>query len=636
MQDLRLLNLSRRKKILILLLVDISIIVLVYTTLALLNVDNANLTIGALANIVISIITYVLLLKLNNMYSCIWINAGAYELTKTMVASISACILVTLITLIIPNTVSVVGNILAGIIIMIGLTGVRLSLRVLTRSLTYSVADRTKGKYNILIIGAGDCASTIISEIRKEKSNDYNIIGIIDDDEAKLNTLLNGVKVLGNRDNIVEIVERENIDQILFAIAKIDGEAKSKILDICSKTTAKVKVIPGYYQLLEEGISVNKMRDVDLRDLIGREEVKLDKSGIEKYINNKIVLVTGGGGSIGSELCRQIAKFNPKLLLILDIYENNAYDLQNELSYNEPNLNKKVIIASVRDKARLSQIISAYKPNIIFHAAAHKHVPLMEDNPSEAIKNNVIGTLNMAQLASQYKVEKFVLISTDKAVNPTNVMGATKRLCEMIVQAVNNERGNKTEFVAVRFGNVLGSNGSVIPLFKRQIKNGGPLTLTHKDITRYFMLIPEAAQLVLQAGAYAKGGEIFVLDMGKPVKIYDLAENLIRLSGYTPNSDIKIEITGLRPGEKLYEELLMNNDNLTKTAHNKIFIDKPETISLNKIIKQIDDLLFVAKIGNKNMLKDKLKEIVPTYNSPEFYNNKKVLEEAAVTIGGKE
>lgn len=636
MQDLRLLNLSRRKKNLILLLVDISIIVLVYTTLALLNVDNANLTIGALANIVISIIIYVLLLKLNNMYSCIWINAGAYELTKTMVASISACILVTLITLIIPNTISVVGNILAGIIIMIGLTGVRLSLRVLTRSLTYSVADRTKGKYNILIIGAGDCASTIISEIRKEKSNDYNIIGIIDDDEAKLNTLLNGVKVLGNRDNIVEIVERENIDQILFAIAKIDGEAKSKILDICSKTTAKVKVIPGYYQLLEEGISVNKMRDVDLRDLIGREEVKLDKSGIEKYINNKIVLVTGGGGSIGSELCRQIAKFNPKLLLILDIYENNAYDLQNELSYNEPNLNKKVIIASVRDKARLSQIINAYKPNIIFHAAAHKHVPLMEDNPSEAIKNNVIGTLNMAQLASQYKVEKFVLISTDKAVNPTNVMGATKRLCEMIVQAVNNERGNKTEFVAVRFGNVLGSNGSVIPLFKRQIKNGGPLTLTHKDITRYFMLIPEAAQLVLQAGAYAKGGEIFVLDMGKPVKIYDLAENLIRLSGYTPNSDIKIEITGLRPGEKLYEELLMNNDNLTKTAHNKIFIDKPETISLNKIIKQIDDLLFVAKIGNKNMLKDKLKEIVPTYNSPEFYNNKKVLEEAAVTIGGKE
>ena len=634
MQDLRILNLSRRKKNIILLLVDISIIMLIYATVSLLNKGDTNSIIGLWTTIAIAIITYVLLLKVNNMYSCIWINAGAYEFARTIVASISACIVVTLINIIIPNTISVLSNILAGILIMVALIGVRLSLKVLNRIVTYSVADRTNGKYNVLIIGAGDCASTIINEIRKEKSNDYNIIGIIDDDKSKLNTLLNGVKVLGNRDNIVEIVERENIDQILFAIAKINGQEKTTILDICSKTKAKVKVIPGYYQLLEEGISINKMRDVDLRDLIGREEVKLDKSDIEKYIKNKVVLVTGGGGSIGSELCRQIAKFNPKLLLILDIYENNAYDLQNELSYKEPELNKKVIIASVRDKARLSQIISAYKPNIIFHAAAHKHVPLMEDNPSEAIKNNVIGTLNMAQLASQYKVEKFVLISTDKAVNPTNVMGATKRLCEMIVEAVNHERGNKTEFVAVRFGNVLGSNGSVIPLFKRQIKNGGPVTLTHKDITRYFMLIPEAAQLVLQAGAYAKGGEIFVLDMGKPVKIYDLAQNLIRLSGYIPNKDIKIEITGLRPGEKLYEELLMNNDNLTKTAHNKIFIDKPETIPLNKIIKQIDDLLFVAKIGNKNMLKDKLKEIVPTYNSPEFYNNKRALEEAAITIGG--
>ena len=534
----------------------------------------------------------------------------------------------------IPNTVLALTNVIAGILIMVCVTGVRLSLRIVTRFITYSMADRTNGKYNVLIIGAGDCASSIISEIRKEKSEQYNIIGIIDDNKSKLNSFLNGVKILGSRENIKEIVEKEKIDKILFAIAKIDGEEKTNILDICNSTKAKVKVIPGYYQLLEEGISINKMRDVDLRDLIGREEVKLDKSGIEKYINDKVVLVTGGGGSIGSELCRQIARFNPKLLLILDIYENNAYDLQNELNYKVPQLNKKVIIASVRDKSRINQIISAYKPNIIFHAAAHKHVPLMEDNPSEAIKNNVMGTLNMAQIASQYKVEKFVLISTDKAVNPTNVMGATKRLCEMIVQAVNNERGNKTEFVAVRFGNVLGSNGSVIPLFKKQIKNGGPVTLTHKDITRYFMLIPEASQLVLQAGAYAKGGEIFVLDMGKPVKIYDLAENLIRLSGYTPDKDIKVEITGLRPGEKLYEELLMNNDNLSKTAHNKIFIDKPETISLNKIIKQIDDLVFVAKLGNKNMLKDKLKEIVPTYNSPDVYNNKKILEEAAVTAGG--
>ncbi len=636
MQDLAVVNLSKRNKNIILLLIDISIILISYFLSVILNNDVSNVILQLSRTLPISIIIYVLFLKRCRMYSSIWINAGSYELMQSIIATVSACVVSTILMLFIPNSLSAIVNITAGILIMLLVTGVRLSLRVITRFITYTSADRIDGKYNVLIIGAGDCASSIISEIRKEKGDQYNIIGIIDDNEAKLNSFLNGVKVLGNRNNIVEIVEREKIDQILFAIAKISGLEKTNILDICGKTKAKVKVIPGYYQLLEEGISINKMRDVDLRDLIGREEVKLDKSGISEYINNKIVLVTGGGGSIGSELCRQIAKFNPKLLLILDIYENNAYDLQNELSYKEPKLNKKVIIASVRDKARLNQIISAYRPNIIFHAAAHKHVPLMEDNPSEAIKNNVIGTLNMAQLASQYKVEKFVLISTDKAVNPTNVMGATKRLCEMIVQAVNHERGNKTEFVAVRFGNVLGSNGSVIPLFKRQIKNGGPVTLTHKDITRYFMLIPEAAQLVLQAGAYAKGGEIFVLDMGKPVKIYDLAENLIRLSGYTPNKDIKIEITGLRPGEKLYEELLMNNDNLTKTAHNKIFIDKPETISLNKIIKQIDDLLFVAKIGNKNMLKDKLKEIVPTYSSPEVYNNKMALEEAAVTTGGKE
>lgn len=636
MQDLAVVNLSKRNKNIILLLIDMSIILISYFLSVILNNDASNVILQLSRTLPISIIIYVLFLKRCRMYSSIWINAGSYELMQSIIATVSACVVSTILMLFIPNSLSAIVNITAGILIMLLVTGVRLSLRVITRFITYTSADRTDGKYNVLIIGAGDCASSIISEIRKEKGDQYNIIGIIDDNEAKLNSFLNGVKVLGNRNNIVEIVEREKIDQILFAIAKISGLEKTNILDICGKTKAKVKVIPGYYQLLEEGISINKMRDVDLRDLIGREEVKLDKSGIAEYINNKIVLVTGGGGSIGSELCRQISKFNPKLLLILDIYENNAYDLQNELSYKEPELNKKVIIASVRDKARLNQIISAYRPNIIFHAAAHKHVPLMEDNPSEAIKNNVIGTLNIAQLASQYKVEKFVLISTDKAVNPTNVMGATKRLCEMIVQAVNHERGNKTEFVAVRFGNVLGSNGSVIPLFKRQIKNGGPVTLTHKDITRYFMLIPEAAQLVLQAGAYAKGGEIFVLDMGKPVKIYDLAENLIRLSGYTPNKDIKIEITGLRPGEKLYEELLMNNDNLTKTAHNKIFIDKPETISLNKIIKQIDDLLFVTKIGNKNMLKDKLKEIVPTYSSPEVYNNKMALEEAAVTTGGKE
>lgn len=630
-------NLNKRGKRSILLLSDIAIIMLAYYLVMLFQYASYTEIRDAFIKLPVVALIYILSLIIFKMYSCIWLNAGIFEFKQTVISTILSCIISTIVMLIMPKGISVVTNILAGILIAGMVTALRMSLKVITRAFIYTVSEKTDGKYKVLIIGAGDCASAIMTEIRKEKSDQYNIVGIIDDNKSKINSYLNGVKILGDRDSISEIVERENIDEILFAIAKIDGEEKSKILDICSNTKAKVKVIPGYYQLLEEGISFNKMRDVDLKDLIGREEVKLDKQGIEEYIKDKVVLVTGGGGSIGSELCRQIAKFNPKLLLILDIYENNVYDIQNELSYNEPTLNKKVIIASVRDKYRLNQVISAYRPSIIFHAAAHKHVPLMEDNPGEAIKNNVLGTLNMAELASQYKVEKFVLISTDKAVNPTNVMGASKRLCEMIVQAVNNERGNKTDFVAVRFGNVLGSNGSVIPLFKRQIKSGGPVTLTHKDITRYFMLIPEAAQLVLQAGAYAKGGEIFVLDMGKAVKIYDLAENLIRLSGYKPNEDIKIKITGLRPGEKLYEELLMNNDELRKTGHNKIFIDKPETISLIKLRKQIDDLMFVTKLGNKNMLIDKLKEIVPTYYSPDFYNKKKVVQEvAATTLGGKE
>lgn len=629
------LNLSKKSKKSILLLGDLTIIFLSYYLIMLFQYSSSQLIRSIFIKLPLVAVIYIAILLSFKMYSCIWINAGIYEFKQAITSTSIACIITTVAMLIIPNSIPVSLNIISGIVIIALITSFRMSLKVLTRAIIYKTSEKINGKYNVLIIGAGDCASTIMTEIRKEKSDEYNIVGIIDDNKSKIGNYLNGVKILGDRNDIAEIVEKENIDEIFFAIAKINGEKRAKILDICSNTKAKIKVIPGYYQLLEEGISFNKMRYVDLKDLIGREEVKLDKVGIEEYIKDKVVLVTGGGGSIGSELCRQIAKYNPKLLLILDIYENNAYDIQNELSFNEPNLNKKVIIASVRDKFRLNQVISAYKPSIIFHAAAHKHVPLMEDNPGEAIKNNVLGTLNMVELAIQYKVEKFVLISTDKAVNPTNIMGATKRLCEMIVQAANNERGNKTEFVAVRFGNVLGSNGSVIPLFKKQIKKGGPVTLTHKNITRYFMLIPEAAQLVLQAGAYAKGGEVFVLDMGKPVKIYDLAENLIKLSGYKPNEEIKIQITGLRPGEKLYEELLMNED-LRKTQHNKIFIDKPESISLSNLKNQIDDLIFATKLGNENMLKDKLKEIVPTYNSPEFYNNKRILQEAAITSGGEE
>ncbi|MGN1029269.1 MAG: UDP-N-acetylglucosamine 4,6-dehydratase family protein, partial [Bacilli bacterium] len=373
----------------------------------------------------------------------------------------------------------------------------------------------------------------------------------------------------------------------------------------------KIQMMPSIYSVIDGKVSLNQIKDVEIEDLLGRKPIELEMQGISNYIKNKTVLVTGGGGSIGSELCRQISKFNPNRLIIFDIYENNAYDIQNELRYKYPKLNLLVLIGSVRDKKRLEQVFDKYKPDIVFHAAAHKHVPLMEDSPMEAIKNNVFGTLNVVECADKYNSERFVLISTDKAVNPTNVMGATKRICEMIIQSY--DKVSHTKFVAVRFGNVLGSNGSVIPLFKKQIAQGGPVTVTHKNIIRYFMTIPEATQLVLQAGAFAKGGEIFVLDMGEPVKIYDLAYDLIRLSGYEPNKDIKIKVTGLRPGEKLYEELLMSEEGLTNTSHKKIFVGKPIFSDLNILRKKIKDLKEIIDKDNKKELIPKIEEIVPTY-----------------------
>lgn len=477
------------------------------------------------------------------------------------------------------------------------------------------------GVKRVMIIGTGDCARILIGEIEREQSNKYTIVALIDDDEKKKNTYYKGYLVFGGRDAINHVAEEMKVDVIFFAIAHINPEERRKIIDICNFTKTRVKIIPPLMELIDgnENVSIKVMRDVNLRDLLGRDEIMLDKDGIKEYIAGKTILVTGGGGSIGSELCRQIARFKPKKLMIFDIYENNVYELQHELYRKFPNLNQRVIIGSVRDKVRLKEIFEAYHPNIVFHAAAHKHVPLMEENPGEAIKNNVVGTLNVATCASRYGANKFVLISTDKAVNPTNVMGATKRICEMIIQAINGE--SKTEFVAVRFGNVLGSNGSVIPLFTQQIKEGGPVTVTHKDITRYFMLIPEAAQLVLQAGAYANGGEVFVLDMGQPVRIHDLAEKLIKLSGLVPYEDIDIKVTGLRPGEKLYEELLINED-LTKTRHNKIFVDKPEFFLLKEINKQIEELIFIAISGDREKLVTKLRNVVPTFVSPKDINEK--------------
>ena len=534
---------------------------------------------GLILFLPVIVIIYLMMLSIFKMYKSIWTIVGIDEVAFGLIACLIATGII-LITSTIISSIYYIDHItvlLAGLFIMIFTIGIRVSFRIYRRMISHGRvllnSSNISNLEKILIIGAGSCGQLIIEEVRKQNPIKQKVIGVIDDNPSKIGTYLRGIKILGNRNKIIAISEEKNVDLILIAMPSVDGKVKKEIIEICQSTRAKVKIIPGMYELIGGKVSLNRMRDIDLRDLLGREEVILDKQGIKDYIENKVVMVTGGGGSIGSELCRQIAKFSPKLLLILDIYENNAYELENEIISNFKNLKEKVLIASVREEKRLENIFNEYKPQVIFHAAAHKHVPLMERNPEEAIKNNVIGTLNVAECAHKYGAERFVLISTDKAVNPTNVMGASKRMCEMIIQAI--DKNSNTEFVAVRFGNVLGSNGSVIPLFKKQIAKGGPVTLTHKKITRYFMLIPEAAQLVLQAGAYAKGGEIFVLDMGNPVLIYDLAKDLVKLSGFEPEIDIKIEITGLRPGEKLYEELLMDEEGLRKTSHEKIFIAKP-------------------------------------------------------------
>jgi len=467
---------------------------------------------------------------------------------------------------------------------------------------------------NVLIVGAGDAAALVIKEIKNHNRINIKIIGLVDDDNYKQNSYVGGYPILGKTKDIVQLTEEYRVDEIIFAIPSISNQDRKRIIEVAQNSSAKLKTLPGMYELVENGFNYSKIRDVDVTDLLGRKEIKLNNQEIAEYITGRTVLVTGGGGSIGSELCRQITRLSPRKLIIVDIYENNAYDIENELKQKYPSLNLLVLIASVRELAKIDDIFDKERPDIVFHAAAHKHVPLMETSPGEAIKNNVFGTYNVAQTAKKYRVQKFIMISTDKAVNPTNIMGATKRLCEMVIQTLDTD-SEYTDFVAVRFGNVLGSNGSVIPLFKKQIAAGGPVTLTHKDITRYFMTIPEAVQLVLQAGAYAQGGEIFVLDMGDPVKIYDLAKNLIRLSGYTPNKDIDIEITGLRPGEKLFEELLMAEEGLTHTRNPLIFIGKPslfEKQHLNFQLAALSDLVYDYSATN-DQIKSKMSEVVTTY-----------------------
>ena len=489
-------------------------------------------------------------------------------------------------------------------------TALRFSYRFM-RQLMAGISTEKSERDRILMIGAGEAGRQLIREINSNPRLGSRVVCIIDDNPSKRRRYLDGVEIAGGRQGIPDAVKKYRVNKIIFAIPTCDGQDRKEILDICSKTGCRVQAVPGMFQLVNGEVSVSKLRDVELQDLLGRDPIQVNLEEICRYISGKVVMVTGGGGSIGSELCRQIAKSNPEQLIIFDIYENNAYDIQMELCRTHPELNLEVLIGSVRDMGRLDDVMAKYRPELVFHAAAHKHVPLMEDSPNEAIKNNVFGTYKMAMASVKYGVKKFVLISTDKAVNPTNIMGASKRLCEMVVQMMNRRSPN-TDFVAVRFGNVLGSNGSVIPLFKKQIAEGGPVTVTHPEITRFFMTIPEAVSLVLQAGYYAKGGEIFILDMGQPVKIDTMARNLIRLSGHEPDVDIKVVYTGLRPGEKLYEEILMAEEGLQETSNKLIHIGKPIVMDDEEFCHQLDRLEKACQEETEDM-KDIVASVVPTY-----------------------
>lgn len=496
---------------------------------------------------------------------------------------------------------------LSMVFLMGGVVGTRFLYRFL-RLMSYRYHGVKKKR--IMVIGAGEAANVIIREIMLSQYVDGVVVCIIDDNRSKVGRYIQGVKIVGTREKIVEAARKYEVTDIFIAMPSAPKKEIRSILEICKETNCELKLLPGIYQLINEEVSVSRLRTVEIEDLLGREPVHIDAGEVSDFLCGKVVMVTGGGGSIGSELCRQIASFHPAKLIIIDIYENNVYFVQRELKNKYPDMELDVLIASVRNTNRMDQIFDKYRPEFVYHAAAHKHVPLMEESPNEAIKNNVGGTLKLVKAADKYGVKRFIFISTDKAVNPTNIMGASKRICEMIIQAYN--RKSQTEFVAVRFGNVLGSNGSVIPLFKQQIMNGGPVTVTHPDIIRYFMTIPEAVSLVLQAGVYAHGGEIFVLDMGEPVKIADLAKNLIRLSGLIPDKDIRIVYTGLRPGEKLYEELLMKEEGLKETNNNRIFIGEPIIFDDDVFLEAVEKLDQNAKLECKE-IREEVKKLVPTY-----------------------
>ena len=536
-------------------------------------------------------------------------HASTLEIVRVAIVSFALLVSLIVVSLIEDETGFAWCVIVTGVFFIISSIIVS-SFRIYAAAKTLIAKNGIASGKRILIVGAGAAGTTILRELRTTNMLNDIPVGFVDDDQHKIGSIILGVNVYGPCDNIVEIAKDTRADMIIIAIPSSDAKNIQRISKLCLETSCEVKTLPGLYQLIDGEVSVSRLRDVDVQDLLGRDPVKVNLDEVMGYIEEQVVLVTGGGGSIGSELCRQIATHNPKQLIILDIYENNAYDIEQELKRKLPNLNLLTLIASIRDSVKMDSVFKTYRPDIVFHAAAHKHVPLMETSPNEAVKNNILGTYKVVKCADKYGVKKFVQISTDKAVNPTNIMGATKRVCEMIIQAFS--RKSKTQFVAVRFGNVLGSNGSVIPLFKKQIAEGGPVTITHKDIIRYFMTIPEAVSLVLQAGAYANGGEIFVLDMGEQVKIYDLAVNLIKMSGYEPGKDIEIKVTGLRPGEKLYEERLMAEEGLERTANDRISIGKPIEMDDNHLFATLDKLYDEAYSESEEM-KDLVKELVPTY-----------------------
>ena len=563
-------------------------------------------------NAILGIVLIILLSCITNLHLSSYRHAGIGEIIKLGAMSFIIFV-VNLVVSFILEGVTVKHCIVTILVFFISTTGIVFSGRILDYILKKIVRNANPDK-KVIIVGAGSAGSTILKEIQTSNKIKYNVVGFVDSDKNKIGTYISGVKVLGEPENIKLYAEITDADLIIIAIPRATAKEIKRLSNLCLETKCETKILPGIYQLLDGEISVSRLRNVDVQDLLGRDPIDLNTDEIMGYIKDEVVLVTGGGGSIGSELCRQIASHEPKQLIILDIYENNAYEIEQELKRTHPELNLLTLIASVRDSVKMDDVFRTYRPGIVFHAAAHKHVPLMETSPNEAVKNNIIGTYKVVKCADRYKVKRFVQISTDKAVNPTNIMGATKRVCEMIIQAFAKK--SETKFVAVRFGNVLGSNGSVIPLFKKQIAEGGPVTVTHKDIIRYFMTIPEAVSLVLQAGAYAEGGEIFVLDMGEQVRIYDLAYNLIKLSGFEPEKDIEIKITGLRPGEKLYEERLMAEEGLKKTANDRISIGKPLEIDEQKLFDSLN-VLYDEAYSESTRMKQLVHDLVPTYKIDE-------------------